>query len=86
MPAFGGPDVTEIARRELSQLLTTAKQAGMDMAGLRQSLRLSPTDWQQWLDILDDAPLPARPELPLVLRHVGFLTSRLDRVAGPAYL
>jgi hypothetical protein len=86
MSASGGPNVAEIARRELSQLLATAEQAGMDRVRLRRSLRLSQDDWQRWLGILDDAPLPSRPELPLVLRHVGFLTSRLDRAARPAYV
>ena len=86
MPASGGPNGADIARRELSQLLSTAEQAGMDTARLRRSLRLSQSDWQRWLDILNDAPLPSRPELPLVLRHLGFVTSRLDRATRPAYV
>ncbi len=73
---------TEIARRELSQFLSTAERAGVDGDRLRHSLRLSQKDWQQWLGILEDAPLPPRPALPMVLRHLGYLTSRLDRAAG----
>jgi hypothetical protein len=75
----------EIARKEISLLLGLAEQAGVDDATLRHELRLSQNDWQQWLGVLEDAPLPSRPALPLLLRHLGYLTSRLDRAARPAY-
>ena len=85
MAASVRPNVAEIARRELRQFLTTARRAGIDNEQLRASMRLSQNDWQQWLGILQDAPLPLRPELPLVLRHLGYLTSRLDRASRAAY-
>jgi hypothetical protein len=31
------------------------------------------------------APLPPRPAVPVVLRHLGYMTSRLDRTAQAAY-
>ena len=40
---------------------------------------MSHTDWVQWLSVLRDAPLPSSPALPVLLQHVGCLTSRLDR-------
>ena len=79
------PPAAEIARKELSLLLGLAEQAGLDGARLQQKLHLSQSDWQQWLGVLHDAPLPSRPELPLMLRHLGFVTSRLDRAIRPAY-
>jgi hypothetical protein len=85
MPEPGPPQATDIARREISLLLGLAEQAGVDNTKLREELRLSQSDWQQWLGVLQDAPLPARPELPLMLRHLGYLTSRLDRATRPAY-
>jgi len=72
----------DIARRELRQFLHLAERIGMDAERLRQSLRLSHDDWQRWVGILHDAPLPAHPALPLLLRHLGYLTSRLDRCAA----
>ena len=75
----------EIARKEISLLLGLAEQAGVDNTRLRDELRLSQSDWQQWLGVLQVAPLPARPELPLMLRHLGYLTSRLDRATRPVY-
>jgi hypothetical protein len=79
------PQAAEIARKEINLLLGLAEQAGVDDARLRQDLHLSENDWQEWLGVLRDAPLPARPALPLVLRHLGYLTSRLDRATRPAY-
>ena len=84
MPDAGLPQVAEIARKEINLLLGLAEQAGVDDASLRRQLHLSQQDWQQWLEVLHDAPLPARPALPLMLRHVGFVTSRLDREARHA--
>ncbi len=85
MPEAGHPQAAEIARKEINLLLGLAEQAGVDGARLRQDLRLSEIDWQEWLGVLRDAPLPARPALPLVLRHLGYLTARLDRTTRPAY-
>jgi hypothetical protein len=85
MPEPGPPQAAEIARKEINLLLGLAEQAGVDNARLRDELRLSQSDWPQWLGILHHAPLPPRPELPLMLRHLGYLTSRLDRATRPAY-
>ncbi|MEJ0020165.1 MAG: hypothetical protein WDN25_27175 [Acetobacteraceae bacterium] len=72
----------DVARRELREYLRIAEGVGMDPDRQRRSLRLSRDDWQRWLGILHDAPLPPHPELPVLLRHLGYLTSRLDRAAA----
>jgi len=72
-------DAPRIAKRELRQFLRMAERVGMDSDHQRRSMRLSKDDWQRWLGILQDAPLPAYPELPSLLRHLGYLTNRLDR-------
>jgi hypothetical protein len=79
MPDDGQPHGAAIVRRQINLLLGLAEQAGVDDARLRHELHLSPTDWQQWLGVLHDAPLPASPDLPQLLRHLGYVTSRLDR-------
>ncbi len=86
MPQAAQPFATEIARKEIALLLGLAEQAGVDDARLRDELHLSQSDWQQWLGVLHDAPLPSRPALPQLLRHMGYVTSRLERearVEGP---
>ena len=73
--------VPDLARQELREFLRMAELVGMDADRQRRSLRLSRDHWRQWLGILDDAPVPSYPALPLVLRHLGYLNSRLDRAA-----
>jgi hypothetical protein len=85
MAKAGHPQGAEIARKEINLLLGLAEQVGVNDARLRHDLRMSENDLQAWLGVLRDAPLPARPALPLVLRHLGYLTSRLDRATRPAY-
>jgi hypothetical protein len=85
MPQARHPQAAEIARKEINLLLGVAERAGVDDARLRHDLHLSENDWQEWLGVLRDAPLPAQPALPLVLRHLGYLTSRLERATRPAY-
>ncbi len=76
---------TDIARQELRQFLSVAERIGMDADRLSHSLGLSREDWQSWLGILHDAPLPSYPALPRLLRHIGYWTSRLDRMAEAAF-
>ena len=71
-------DAPHIVKRELRQFLRMAERVGMDSDHQRRSMRLSKDDWQRWLGILHDAPLPSYPELPLLLRHLGYLTNQLD--------
>ena len=85
MPDDADKRAASIARREINLLLGLAEQAGVDEARLRQDLRLSDRDWQEWLGVLQDAPLPAQPSLPKLLRRLGRLTSRLDRATRMAF-
>ena len=79
MSAVTDPNPPEVARQELRLFLRMAEQTGMDADDARRSLRLSQDDWQRWLGILHDAPVPSRPALPLMLRHLGYMTNRLER-------
>jgi hypothetical protein len=86
MPSLRNTHATEVARRQIDALLGMAEQAGIESDRLQRLLRLSQSDWQEWLEARDEnAPIPAEPALPLLLRHLGWLTSRLDRVARSAY-
>jgi hypothetical protein len=72
---FGNPHAAHVARQQIDALVDMAEQVGIENDRLQQLLRL----------FQEDAPIPARPDLPLLLRHMGWLTSRLDRVARSAY-
>jgi hypothetical protein len=84
MSGVGRPQVTNIVRKELSLLLGMAELAGLEGDRLRRFLRMSWEDWEQWLGVLHYGTLPPSPALPQLLRHLGYLTSRLDRAAQPA--
>jgi hypothetical protein len=69
----------EVAKRELGQFLRMAEDIGLDTTYQRRWLHMSPEEWQGWVGILQDEPLPPRPALPLLLRRLGHLNNRLDR-------
>jgi hypothetical protein len=73
-----------VARQEVRQFVQMAERMGIDTEGQCQSLHLSRDDWQRWVGILHDAPLPMYPALPLLLRRLGLVTSRLDRTVRTA--
>jgi hypothetical protein len=85
MSEGGQLEAANVVRRELRLFINMADLIGIDADRQRRFLRLSQDDWGQLLDILRDEPLPPHPALPLLLRHLGYLTSRLDRAIQAAY-
>ena len=77
-----GREAPVVARRELRLFLRMSEQAGLATDEQAQSLGLSGEDWQQWLGVLADAPLPQHPALPMLLRRVGYICHRLERRAA----
>ncbi|MGA8192246.1 MAG: hypothetical protein WB902_02630 [Acetobacteraceae bacterium] len=69
----------DVVRQELRLFLGMADRIGIDGDRQRRFLRMSQDEWQQLLAILQDERLPPHPALPLLVRHLGYLTSRLDR-------
>jgi hypothetical protein len=69
----------DVAKRELSQFLRMAEDVGLDVERQCRWLQMSSADRRSWVGILNDAPLPSNPELPLLLRRLGYLNNRLDR-------
>jgi hypothetical protein len=79
MSDAGNPETVDVVRQELRLFLSLADRIGIDGDRQRRFLRMSQGEWQQLLGILRDEPLPPHPALPLLVRHLGYLTSRLDR-------
>ena len=82
MSDFGHLEAADIARRELRLFLNTAAHAGMETDRQHRLLLVSQDEWHRWLGVLKDAPLPSRPALSLLLRRLGYVTSRLERAPG----
>lgn len=79
MASGGESGAADVVRQELRLYFNVADMNGIDGDRRRRALRLSQEDWQQVLGILRDEPVPPHPALPLLLRHLGYLTSRLER-------
>jgi hypothetical protein len=47
----------------------------------RRALLLSEQEWSDWSDFLQDGPLPAQPQLPVMLRRLGSASHRLAVIA-----
>ncbi len=77
-----GREAEVVVRRELRLFLRMSEQMGFGVDEQAQSLGLSAHDWQQWLGVLADAPLPQHPVLPLMLRRIGYVCHRLERRAA----
>lgn len=50
----------------------------------RRVLLLSEQEWAEWSDFCQDGPLPAQPQLPVMLRRLGSASHRLAVLAGRA--
>ena len=47
----------------------------------RRVLLLSKQEWSHWTDFLDDGPLPAEPQAPVMLQRLGSASYRLAVMA-----
>ena len=47
----------------------------------RRLLSLSDKEWSDWSDFVQDGPLPAAPQLPVMLRRLGSASHRLAVLA-----
>lgn len=47
----------------------------------RRVLLLSEREWADWSDFRQDGPLPAQPQLPVMLRRLGSASHRLSVIA-----
>jgi hypothetical protein len=47
----------------------------------RRVLLLSPQEWYNWSDFVHDGPLPAQPQLPVMLRRLGTASHHLAVLA-----
>jgi hypothetical protein len=70
-----------LVRNEFRQLHIVATQVNLDEDRQRRLLLVSKTDWPDWSVFLRNGPLPAQPEVPVMLRRLGAATYRLAALA-----
>jgi phosphoglycolate phosphatase-like HAD superfamily hydrolase len=66
-----------LARSQFRMFSQLGDEMHMSDDEQRRVLRLSEQEWANWSDFLDDGPLPAVPQLPVMLRRLGSASYRL---------
>ena len=70
-----------LVRNQFRQLHIVGTQVKLDEERQRRLLLVSQSDWRDWSVFLRDGPLPARPEVTVMLRRLGAATYRLAALA-----
>ncbi|MGA3401957.1 MAG: hypothetical protein ABSC95_22310 [Acetobacteraceae bacterium] len=70
-----------LLRDQFRQLHIVGTQVNLDDDRQRRLLLVTKADWTDWSMFLQDGPLPARPEVPVMLRRLGATTYRLATLA-----
>ena len=75
-----------LARSQFQMFSELGEEMQLSEDDRRSALLLSEQEWSAWSDFLDDGPLPAQPQLPVMLRRLGSASHHLavlaDRVGS----
>jgi hypothetical protein len=78
----------KIARDQFQVFSQLGDEMRLSMDDKRRVLLLSDQEWSSWSEFCQDGPLPAAPQLPVMLRRLGNAAHRLavlaEHRAGPA--
>jgi hypothetical protein len=70
-----------LARHQFQMFSDIGVQLRLSEDEQRRVLLLSKQEWASWSDFRDDGPLPAQPQLPVMLRRLGSASHRLSVLA-----
>jgi len=70
-----------LLRNQFHQLHIVGTQINLDEERQRRLLLIPEADWRDWSKFLRNGPLPARPDVPVMLRRLGAATYRLATLA-----
>ncbi len=73
-----------LARSQFQLFSEIGEQMQLSDDDRRRVLRLSAQEWAQWSDFCQAGPLPAQPQLPVMLRRLGSASHRLVTLADRA--
>ncbi|HTI84333.1 MAG TPA: hypothetical protein VL614_28110 [Acetobacteraceae bacterium] len=71
----------KIARDQFQVFSSIGNEMQLTGDDQRRVLLLSDKQWADWSDFLQDGPLPAEPQLPVMLRRLGSASHRLAVLA-----
>jgi hypothetical protein len=72
----------KIAREQFQVFSQLGEQMQLSEDDQRRVLLLSDTQWSNWTDFRQEGPLPAEPQLPVMLRRLGTASHRLAVLAA----
>jgi hypothetical protein len=70
-----------LARSQFQVFSQIGEQMQLSEDDQRRVLLLSQQEWCDWADFRQDGPLPAQPQLPVMLRRLGNASHRLAVIA-----
>jgi hypothetical protein len=70
-----------LARSQLQMFSEIGEQMQLSDDDQRRVLLLSEQEWADWSDFCHDGPLPAQPQLPVMLQRLGSASHRLAVMA-----
>jgi len=70
-----------LARRQFQVFSQIGEAMRLSEDDRRRVLLLSEREWADWSDFLQDGPLPAQPQLPVMLQRLGNASHRLAVIA-----
>ena len=77
-----------LARNQFEVFSELGEQLRLSDDEQRRALLLSEQEWSAWSDFRQDGPLPAQPQLPVMLRRLGSASHRqavmADRIGAQA--
>jgi hypothetical protein len=75
-------DATDhLARSQFHVFSEIGRQMQLSDDDRRRTLLLSEQEWADWTHFLQEGPLPAKPQLPVMLRRLGSASHRLAVLA-----
>jgi hypothetical protein len=70
-----------LARSQFHVFNRLGEEMNLSQDDQRRVLLLSEQEWSNWSDFILDGPLPAEPQLPVMLRRLGSASHRLAVLA-----
>ena len=70
-----------LARNQFQVFSQLGEQMQLSSDDQRRVLLLSEQEWADWADFVQDGPLPAQPQLPVMLQRLGSASHRLAVLA-----
>ena len=73
-----------LARSQFQVFSDIGEQMQLSDDDQRRVLLLTEQEWANWTEFRHDGPLPAQPQLPVMLRRLGSASHRLSVIADHA--